>query len=143
MKKDGYYFISDYGMQINILTRYGIRNYAIVEKDYLFINGDPFDFRYENIQIIQQYYGVEKVIFRGTERYLAKIHVNGYYQIGRYQTPLDAAIAYNKAIDILHKKGYQKNYSINYISTLSNAEYANRYYELPISKKILCLPNKK
>ena len=40
MKRDGHLFVADYGMQVNILNRYGIRSFAVAGKDYLFLNGD-------------------------------------------------------------------------------------------------------
>lgn len=36
MKRNGHLFVADYGMQVNILNRYGIRNFAVAGKDYLF-----------------------------------------------------------------------------------------------------------
>lgn len=35
--------------------------------------------------------------------YQAQIHIRGNYRIGIYETAQEAAIAYNKAIDILKK----------------------------------------
>jgi len=49
MKRGGHYFVADFGMQINILNRYGIKNYAVKDKYYNFVNGDESDFRYTNI----------------------------------------------------------------------------------------------
>ena len=49
--RGGHYFVADYGMQLNIHSRYGIKNYAVLDKDYRFINGDIYDYRYENIEI--------------------------------------------------------------------------------------------
>ena len=36
MKRNGHLFVADYGMQVNILNRYGIRNFAVPGKDYIF-----------------------------------------------------------------------------------------------------------
>ena len=47
-----------------------------------------------------------------------------------------AAIAYNKAADVLHKRGLKKNYTLNYIDTVSPREYAEIYSQLSISSKI-------
>ena len=60
-RRGGYLFVSDYGMQINILSRYGIKNYAIAGNDYEFKNGDSLDFRYGNILLYNPYYGVSQV----------------------------------------------------------------------------------
>ncbi len=67
--------VADYGMQVNILNRYGIRSFAVAGKDYLFLNGDDTDFRHENLQIVNRYQGVTEVIFRGKHRYRARINV--------------------------------------------------------------------
>lgn len=135
-KRDGHLFIADYGMQLTIKNRYGIKNYAVCGKDYRFINGDEYDFRYENIEILNTYHGVEKTIHKKKERYRAKIHLNGNYVIGYYLTPVEAAIAYNKAIDILKKKGITKNFTYNEMEGLSPSTYADIYIKLKISPKI-------
>lgn len=44
--RGGHYFVADYGMQLNIMNRYGIKNYAVLNKDYRFINGNTNDYRY-------------------------------------------------------------------------------------------------
>lgn len=136
MKRDGHLFVADYGMQVNILNRYGIRSFAVAGKDYLFLNGDDTDFRHENLQIINRYQGVSEVTYKGQKRYRARINVPGYYVIGHYHSEIDAAIAYNKAIDILKKRGVKKNYTPNYIDGLSPSTYADIYSHLKISEKI-------
>ena len=42
MRRKGHLFVSDYGMQINILSRYGIKNYAVAGRDYYFANEEYF-----------------------------------------------------------------------------------------------------
>ena len=37
-KRQGHLFVSDYGMQYSILSRYGIRPYAVAGRDYQFVN---------------------------------------------------------------------------------------------------------
>ena len=44
-RRGGHLFVADYGMQLSIHTRYGIKNYAVLDKDYRFINGDIHDYR--------------------------------------------------------------------------------------------------
>lgn len=139
MKRDGHLFVADYGMQVNILNRYGIRNFAVAGKDYLFLNDDDTDFRHENLQIINRYQGVAEVSHKGKKRYRARINVPGYYVIGYYSSEIDAAIAYNKAIDILKKNGVRKKYTPNYIEELSPSSYADIYSRLKISDKIINL----
>ena len=136
MQRNGHLFVADYGMQVNILNRYHIKNYGVKNKDYRFINGDDTDFRYENIEILNTYHGVSHVTVNGTTKYKARIHIRGNYVIGTYDTEIEAAIAYNKAIDILSSKGLKKNYSQNYIEGLLPSKYADIYSELPISTKI-------
>ncbi|MDE7157639.1 MAG: hypothetical protein K2O02_06775, partial [Lachnospiraceae bacterium] len=136
MKRNGHMFVADYGMQINILSRYGIKNYAVPGRDYKFINGDNTDFRYKNIQIINRFNGVSKSEKNGRIVYTSKIHINGDYIIGRYSDEYDAAIAYNKAGDLLVKKGILSGYQKNYLENLSSIEYAARYTGIKISDKI-------
>lgn len=142
MKRGGHLFVADFGMQVNILSRYGIKNYAVAGKDYIFVNGDHLDYRYENIQIINKYHGVSKISNVPANKNLKKnyvscIHIHGDYIIGRYSTEVEAAVAYNKAADLLQRKGLIKNFPVNYISELSSEEYQELYKKVPISKKIL------
>ena len=62
--------------------------------------------------------------------------MRSYYVVGTYATSTEAAIAYNKAIDILKKNGVKKNYTPNYIENLSAKIYADIYSELEISESI-------
>lgn len=135
-KRGGHLFVSDYGMQINILSRYGIKNFAVIDRDYRFINGDTLDFRYKNIEIINKYYGVKKIMKDGLFLYESVIHINGNYKIGTYKTETEAAVAYNKAVDIVQKKGYDKNFLTNFIIEIDEIGYASLYNKLRISKKI-------
>ncbi len=137
MRRNGHYFVSDYGMQVTILSRYGIKNYGVLGKDYNLINGDVHDFRYENIEILNAYHGVRYTTHHGNPMYQSRIHLNGYYIIGYYNTALEAAIAYNKAIDILKSKGCKKQFKPNYIEEISALKYADIYHNLNISPKIL------
>lgn len=136
MQRGGHLFVADYGMQVNILSRYGIKNYGIAGKDYVYKNQNPFDYRYENIEIINRYYGVTKEEKNGKVFYVAKLHIHGNYIIGRYPDEKDAAIAYNKAVDTLAEQGVQKNFCKNYIEGISSVEYAARYNAVKISNKI-------
>ena len=144
MRRGGHYFVADFGMQVSILSRFGIKSYAVVGRDYDFINGDNTDFRRENLDIYNQYHGViiqtdETASISG---YLARIHVNGYYNIGVYDTMEEAAIAYNKAIDILHKQGVGRSYVPNYLEHISPKTYADIYAKLKVSPKLYAiLPN--
>lgn len=137
MRRGGHLFVADYGMQVNILNRYGIKNYAVKDKDYIFANGDSYDFRYANIKIINRYNGVTRVEKNGRVIYNCKIHINGDYIVGNYSKEDDAAIAYNKAVDILEKKGLTINYNKNYIDGIDEKEYKDRYNTIKISKNLI------
>lgn len=136
MKRGGHLFVSDYGMQVNILSRYGIKNYAVAGRDYNFINGDTSDFRYHNIELVNRYHGVAKVIRHGIPKYLVKIHINGDYIVGYYNTETEAAIAYNKAALYLKRCGITKNYPINFIEGINEITYASMFQKIRISKKL-------
>lgn len=138
MQRNGHFFVSDYGMQYNIYNRYGIKSYAVKGRDYQFINGDSSDMRYENIHILNTYHGVSTITQAGSTLYQTRIHIRGNYIVGLYKTPIEAAIAYNKAIDTLKQNGILKNYTPNYIENLSGRVYADIYSRLEISEKIKC-----
>ncbi|MDF2486913.1 MAG: hypothetical protein K0R46_3081 [Herbinix sp.] len=137
MKRGGHLFVSDYGMQVSILSRYGIKNYAVAGKDYLFANGDDHDYSYQNIIIVNPFHGVTKIVKKGHPCYITKIHLNGDYLVGRYRTETEAAIAFNKAALLLRNKGLNKNFPQNYIEGLDEITYASVYQKLRISKKLI------
>ena len=68
--------------------------------------------------------------------YKAVIHIRSNYVIGLYRTEVEAAIAYNKAVDLLKKNGFKRNFMQNYIDTLSPSAYAALYEEVAISKNL-------
>ncbi len=136
MKRGGHLFVADYGMQVTLTSRYGIKPHAVEGRDYRFVNGDSTDFRYGNLELINRYTGVTSVQKDGHTVYLAKIHINGDFIIGRYSTEEEAAIAYNRAADYLNKKGLEKNYSRNYIDGLSDAEYQSVYDKIVLPPNI-------
>lgn len=138
MCRGNHYFVADYGLQVSILSRYGIKPYARKDIDFRFINGDSTDFRRENIEILNTYHGVCKEQQKnGQYLYTVRIHIRGNYIVGRYATDLEAAIAYNKAIDILKRNGVQKQFSPNYIEGLSPSMYAEIYTNVTISPKVV------
>lgn len=136
-KRGSHLFVADYGMQVNLMQRYGIRSHAVLDRDYRFINGDKYDFRYENIEIINKFNGVQKIDNNGTEKYKAIILINGNFIIGTYDTEIEAAIAYNKACDIVKTKFPDRQYRQNYIENLSPKEYARIYLTVEISNNII------
>ena len=136
MQRGGHLFVSDYGMQITILGRYGIKNYGILGKDYVLINNDPLDFRYENIHIVNTYNGVRLIKHKKKPSFQARIHLNGDFIIGYYEDSIHAAIAYNKAIDVVLKNGIKKQFKQNYTEGISPSVYAEIYSEIKIPEKI-------
>lgn len=139
MRRGSHLFVADYGMQVNLSSRYGIKNYAVEGRDFQFINGDPYDYRYENIVILNSYHGVSLMREESTVKYRARIHVRSYYLVGYYDSAIEAAVAYNKAVDVLKKKYPRKNYELNYIAELKAFEYAELYKQVKISDKIYSL----
>ncbi|MCI8896073.1 MAG: hypothetical protein HFI42_05055 [Lachnospiraceae bacterium] len=137
MRRGGHYFVSEYGMQTNILSRYGIKNFAVPGRDYQFVNGDPSDFRYSNLLVINPYYGVTRITQKGIVCYQTKLHIRGSHVIGVYETQELAAIAYNKAVDLAWKHGITKNYTTNYLTELSHREYAELYTQVTVSPRFL------
>ncbi|MCR4692220.1 MAG: hypothetical protein K5739_12820 [Lachnospiraceae bacterium] len=127
MQRGSHLFVADYGMQVTIATRYGIRPFAVKGRDYLFRNGDDRDFRYSNIEIINPYHGVLREGDFGQYRYKALIHIKGNRIIGVYDDLTSAAIAYNKAADLCKRYGIEKDYPVNYIENISPREYAEHY----------------
>lgn len=136
MRRNGHLFVADYGMQVTILSRYGIRPHAVKGKDYIFVNGDEWDFRYTNIKIINRYNGVSSHTQNGRVIYTAKIHIHGDFVIGHFKNAASAAIAYNKAADYLSEHGCKKQFAKNYVEDFSSAEYMNEYDKITLPKKI-------
>jgi hypothetical protein len=137
LSRQGHLYVNDYGMQVTILSRYGIKNHAVCGRDYCFVNGDTSDFRYSNIEVINPYYGVSRITVRGQYRYRVRIHINGNYTVGTYRNETHAAIAYNKAVDLAKQAGIHKDFPQNFIEELSGREYADIYTTIKIAPKYL------
>lgn len=137
LQRQGHLYVNDYGMQITLLMRYGIKSHAVCDRDYRFVNGDLNDFRYSNIEVINPYFGVTRFLKNGMFRYRVRIHINGNHTIGTYRDLTRAAIAYNKAVDLAHQAGITKKYPENYIEDLSAKDYAEIYTKVKISEKYL------
>lgn len=132
LKRGNHIFVTDYGMQLNILNRYSIHSHSLLGRDYEFINNDHYDYRYENIRIINKFVGVQK-INRGNKTIYKTCILAPYNRVvGYYKSEIEAAIAYNKAADTLIKNGIRKNYTINFIDEISNKDYAHIYSEINI-----------
>ncbi|MCQ2506413.1 MAG: hypothetical protein MJ113_04460 [Lachnospiraceae bacterium] len=134
VRRGGHLFVENCGMQENILNRYGIKNYALKDKDYFFVNGDDKDFRYENIEIVNHYHGVTRQLLSGREVFITKIQINGANIVGRYSNEVDAALAYNKAADYRERHGDKKAYPRNYVD-LPEYELIARYNKVRVAKQ--------
>ena len=106
-------------------------------RDYLFRNGDIFDFRYGNVEIFNRYYGITRCKIGKDPGYLVKIHGNGDVIVGKYRNEIDAALAYNKAADRLKSIGLKKEFRRNYIDSLTEKELSLRYQNVKLSKSFL------
>ena len=87
--------------------------------DFTFVNGNENDYRYSNLNVLNPYHGVTIVHDKGHTEYIAKLHLNGNYLIGRFPSLIEAAIAYNKAVDLACMHGCTKQFPQNYIDSLS------------------------
>ena len=65
--------------------------------------------------------------------YRTKIHINGDYILGEFLSENEAAVAYNKAIDMLSGL-INIAYTPNYIEGISSVEYASLYHNIILSK---------
>lgn len=132
-RRGGHLFVENYGTQMSLFSRYGIHPFAVENKDYRFKNGDLLDFRYENIEIVNHYLGVELIENTIPRKYRSFIHVNGYYNLGIFSSEDRAAIAFNKARSLLREKGRNKDTPANYIADMPEDEYRDIYErtELP------------
>lgn len=136
-KRGGHLFLSDYGMQVSLTSRYGIKSFAVAGKDYVFLNGDTLDFRYSNIKIINRYFGVSRERDFPKPSFLAKINIHGSIIIGRYEDEKMAAIAYNKAVSLLKEVGFPKHYEENYIEGEDSCSVEEIKRKLPLNKGLL------
>ncbi len=138
-RRGGHLFVADYGSQLNVYARYGIRSFAVCGKDYYFKNGDRYDFRSGNVVIVNPYVGVRSETEGARTTYTTKIHAGSEMIVGHYSDGIDAAIAYNKAADMLEQAGIRNNFNRNYLDGISQAEYKLRYAKVKISKRVRAL----
>ena len=87
----------------------------------------------ENILVVNKYNGVSQFTKNGRIMYRTRIHINGDYILGEFSSEAEAAIAYNKAVDML--SGIVNiTYTPNYIEGISSVEYASLYHNIILSK---------
>ena len=106
-------------------------------KDFIFVNGDETDYRYENIKIINRYHGVRRREKNGHVDYMTQIHLRGQIVVGYYPSENEAAIAYNKAAAYLWEQKVDREFPLNYISEMEKEEYQRIYEGIRIGKKHL------
>lgn len=132
-KRGNYIYTQDSITQQSILSRFGIHPHSVYGVDYKLKNGNMYDFRRENLEIINPYKGVFHKSINNQSVYIAKIFINHDIIIGHYTSQLEAAIAYNKAIDVLFENGSQRDYIQNDIPYLTLTEYNQIYNQLTLS----------
>ncbi len=135
-RRNNYLYTQDSISQQNLLSRFGIQNHSVLGKDYYFKNQNPYDFRRENLVIINSYKGVSAKKQGDDTFYVTSIYTTNNIVVGHYKTEIEAAIAYNKAIDLLKKQGYDKQYISNDLAYLTRAEYQQIYDQLTISSRL-------
>lgn len=136
MKRGGHLFVADYGMQLSLPARYGIKPYSVKGRDYIHKNDDYLDYRYENIEVMNKYHGVIYTTHYGKAVYKASIHIHGNFTIGYFHTPTAAAIGYNKAIDCLKALGVKKAFLPNYVDDIPASMYADIYSKITLPDSI-------
>ncbi len=62
--------------------------------------------------------------------------MKGNVTVGTYATETEAAIAYNKAIDLLKEAGINKAYTPNYMEGMPPAVYADLYASIKVSSRL-------
>ncbi|MDF2878260.1 MAG: hypothetical protein K0S30_1356 [Clostridia bacterium] len=135
-KRGQYLYTQDSITQQSILSRYGITPHSTLGVDYRLKNGDIYDFRRDNIEIINPYRGVSREYKNGKLVYSANIFIKHNVVIGHYTSEVEAAIAYNKAVDTLLANSTSKEYIQNTIPYLTLSEYRQIYDALEISPYI-------
>ncbi|MCR5487688.1 MAG: hypothetical protein K6F35_09205 [Lachnospiraceae bacterium] len=137
MKRGRHLFVSTYGMQENLMERYGIQAFAVPGKDYVFLNGDNTDFRYSNIRVINRYSGIKQVKEGRDTVYQARIHLKGDWKIGSFPSETLAAVAYNKALDEAKKRGLKPRSAFIYVDELNARQYAELYSRITLPEKYM------
>lgn len=142
-KRGSYLYTQDSVSQQSILSRFGILNHSIVGKDYRFRNDNPNDFRQDNIEIINAYKGVTKKEKNNCTLYTSSIYIDKNIVLGHYSSEIEAAIAYNKAIDYLIGTGTTKNFVHNAIPFITKDEYQMIYEKIILSPRFFHLDHQR
>lgn len=136
-QRGNYFYTKNTFMQTNLLSRYGIAPHSKLGVHYHFKNNNPYDLRRENLEITSHYKGVITTTRQGNTIYITKIFNQKTIVVGHYKTENDAAIAYNKACDILQGTGVMREYARNELPFLTHTEYLEIYNSILISPRLL------
>ena len=141
-RRGGHLFCENYGNQLSLKSRYGIPPFAVAGRDFRFINGDQSDYRYRNIEVINHYRGVRRIPNGRGFIYAAVMHVRGDWILGRFSSEEEAAIAFNKALDMLSRAGHKKRtVSANFVENMPASKYAAIYTKIELSAKFVSYIN--
>ncbi|MHC1749914.1 MAG: hypothetical protein AB9856_16700 [Cellulosilyticaceae bacterium] len=136
-KRGNYLYTKNALVQTSLLNRYGIEGYSKPGIDYYFKNGDPYDFRRQNLIVCTIYKGVSTRVHNNKTFYATKIFNEKNIVVGHYKTENEAAIAYNKACDFLESLGTPREYPRNELPFLTASEYLSLYNAISISPRLL------
>ena len=136
-KRGKYIYTQDNISQQNILSRFGIQNHSVSGRDYIFKNGNVYDFRKQNLQVLNSYKGVTQKIKEYETIYITTIFKDKNIVVGHYNSELEAAIAYNKAGDLLINLGLKKDFIKNEINFITKSEYNEIYNNIIVSDVLL------
>lgn len=138
LSRGNLFYVNNFGSQERLLNRYGIHSFSVRDRDYFFINGDYYDYRSTNIEVVNRYFGVFKKNYTDNRYYYeVRIHINGDFIIGRFKDEIMAAISYNKACDYANQMGLLKDFNQNYIDELSITSYKKIYDNIKLPKNYI------
>lgn len=130
-----YTYIGDH--QESILKRFGFSKKMTYLTDYCFVNDNRYDFRRHNIKVINHYTGVFSEVKFNKPTFVTRIFTDKYIVVGHYETEVQAAIAYNRAVDLLKDSPFASKYQKNTFPFLTRHEYEQIYTNLLISKRLI------
>ncbi|ONI38134.1 hypothetical protein AN639_05805 [Candidatus Epulonipiscium fishelsonii] len=135
-KRGNLFYTQQTFTQSSILNRLGIIPSSRANIDYKFKNDNPFDFRSHNLEILKRYYGVSRIEKDEKILYQTRISKPNTIIIGVFESEVEAAIAYNKAVDYLKSIGKQYKLNSNIIIYITKQEYENIYSKIELPFKL-------
>ena len=126
------YFLKEHEvLQFSTDDLFYYSNHTIMSRGgYYFVNDYGMQ---TSILVVNKYNGVSQFTKNGRIMYRTRIHINGDYILGEFSSEAEAAIAYNKAVDMLSGL-VNITYTPNYIEGISSVEYASLYHNIILSK---------